>query len=60
MRGSITLERGWCHDSDVGMDYFSFCYLSLPPLLSFPPTIVLFTAHPLVLILDFTLFTHIR
>ena len=25
--------EGVCHDSDVGTDYFSFHYLSLPPLL---------------------------
>ena len=36
MCGSITLERGWCHDSIIGMDYFlSFHYLLLLPLFPF-------------------------
>ena len=49
MRGSITLERGWCHDHNVGTDYFFFCYLLLP-------TIVPFASHPLVPVVDFLLF----
>ena len=42
-----------CHDSDVGMDYFSFRYLSLP-------TIVPSSSCPLVPNLDYLLFTHTR
>ena len=46
----VSVAAAFCHDSDVGMDYFSF---------------VIFTSHhcslivsPLVLVLDSTLFTH--
>ena len=53
MRGSIMLERGWCHDSDVGTDYLFL-------LLSFPPTIVPSSRYPFVLNLDYPLFTHTR
>ena len=42
--------RKMCHDSDVGTDY-SFL------LLSFLPTIVPPSYYPLVLILDYCLFT---
>ena len=35
MRGSITLERGWCHDPDMTTDY-SFLLLILVPSSSRP------------------------
>ena len=47
-----------CHDSDVGMDYFSFLYCSPFPLFPFHITLCSGYGLTLVLVLNYPLFTH--